>query len=136
VIARLIELKIMADIMGPGRDWSWIYRMASSVRARQKPARPKRHRLVDTTRLFDLGIDLMEAENQSTGLRRFKAYRDGLMIALLASRPLRLRNLTGLALDRTLVRRGDEWWVQIPATETKTKEPIELPWPEMLAPRH
>jgi integrase len=135
VIARLIELKVMADVMDPGRDWSWIYRMASSVRARHQPARPKRHRLVDTTRLFDLGIDLMaEAENQSTGLRRFKAYRDGLMIALSASRPLRLRNLTGLALGRTLVRRGDEWWVQIPAAETKTKEPIELPWPEMLAP--
>jgi integrase/recombinase XerD len=135
VVARLIELKVMAGVMDPGRDWSWIYRIASSIRARHQPARPKRHRLVDITRLFDLGIDLMaEAENQSTRLRRFKAYRDGLMIALLASRPLRLRNLTGLALDRTLVRRGDTWWVQIPAAETKTKEPIELPWPEFLAP--
>jgi integrase len=135
VIARLIELKIMAGVMDPGRDWSWIYRMASSIRARHKPARPKRHRLVDITRLLDLGISLMaEAENQSTKLRRFKAYRDGLMIALLASRPLRLRNLTGLALDRTLVRRGDAWWVQIPAAETKTKEPIELPRPELLVP--
>jgi integrase/recombinase XerD len=82
-----------------------------------------------------LGIDLMaEAENESTGLRRFKAYRDGLMIALLASRPLRLRNLTGLILNRTLVQRRALWWIQIPAAETKTKEPIELPWPEVLAP--
>jgi hypothetical protein len=55
---------------------------------------------------------MAEAESQSTRLRRFKAYRDGLMIALLASRPLRLRNLTA---------------------ETNTKAPIELPWPEMLA---
>jgi integrase len=133
VIARLIELKIMAGIMEPGRDWSWIYRRASAIRARHKPARPKRHRLVDITRLFDLGIDLMAAaENESTRLRRFKAYRDGLMIALLASRALRLRNLTGLILGRTLVRRSDGWWIQIPAVETKTKDPIEMPWPEML----
>jgi integrase/recombinase XerD len=56
------------------------------------------------------------------------------MIALLASRPLRLRNLTSLTLDRTLVKRGDLWWIQIPAAETKTKNAIELPWPEMLVP--
>jgi integrase/recombinase XerD len=34
VIARLIELKVMAAIMEPGRDWSWIYRRASSIRGR------------------------------------------------------------------------------------------------------
>jgi integrase/recombinase XerD len=133
VIARLIELKIMATIMAPGRDWSWIYRLASLIRARHKPARPKRHRLVHIGRLLNLGVDLMaKAEDETTSLRRFKAYRDGLMIALLASRPLRLRNLTSLNLDRTLVRRGDLWWIQIPASETKTKTLIELPWPDLL----
>jgi integrase len=135
VIARLIELKVMAAIMDPGRDWSWIYRMASSIRARHQPARPKRHRLVAIERLFGLGLDLMAgAETETTRPRRFKSYRDGLMIALLVSRPLRLRNLTGLTLDRTLVKRGDGWWIQIPAAETKTKNAIELPWPEMLVP--
>jgi integrase/recombinase XerD len=135
VIARLIELKVMAAIMDPGREWSWIYRMASAIRARHQPARPKRHRLVAIERLFGLGLDLMAgAETETTRPRRFKSYRDGLMIALLASRPLRLRNLTGLILDRTLVQRGDGWWIQIPAAETKTKSAIELPWPEMLVP--
>jgi hypothetical protein len=75
------------------------------------------------------------ADNESTSLRRFKGYRDGLLIGLLAIRPLRVRNLAGLILDRTLVQRGDGWWIQIPAAETKTKDPIEEPWPEMLMPR-
>jgi hypothetical protein len=57
-----------------------------------------------------------------------------LIIGLLASRQLRLRNLAGLTLDRTLVQRGDGWWIQIPAIKTKTKDPIEEPWPEMLVP--
>jgi len=135
VIARLIELKIMAGIIEPDRDWSWIYRRASAIRARHKPARPKRHRLVDITRLLDLGIDLMaEAENETTRLRRFKAYRDGLMIAFQASRQLRLRNFTGLILGQTLVKQGDGWRIQIPGAETKTKDPIERSWPEMLVP--
>jgi integrase/recombinase XerD len=133
VIARLIELKVTADVMDPGRNWSWIYRFASTMRTRHKPARPKRHRLVHIDRLLNLGLDLMAtAENERTTLLRFKAYRDGLMIALLASRPLRLRNLAGLSLDHTLVRRGEGWWIQIPAAETKTNDPIEVPWPDRL----
>ncbi len=135
VIARIIELRVTAAIMDPGRDWSWIYRFASSMRVRHKPARPKRHRLVHIERLLNLGLDLMEkANNETTTLRRYKTYRDGLMIGLLASRQLRLRNLAGLTLGRTLVQRGDGWWIQIPATEIKTKDPIEEPWPEMLVP--
>jgi integrase/recombinase XerD len=106
----------------------------SSNVVRHKPARPKRHSLVPIERLFGLGLGLMaRAETETTSLRRFKTYRDGLMIGLLASRPMRLGNLTGLILDRTLVQRGNEWWIQIPAFATMTKGPIELPWPKMLA---
>jgi hypothetical protein len=85
---------------------------------------------------LDLGIDLMaEAEGENTTLRRFKTYRDGLLIATLASRQLRLRNLAGLTLGCTLIRQGDGWLINIPAAETKTKDPIEMPWPEILV-RH
>jgi hypothetical protein len=56
VIARIIELKVMAAVMDPEKDWSWIYRFASAVRIRHKPARPKRHRLVHTHRLLELGV--------------------------------------------------------------------------------
>jgi hypothetical protein len=48
VIARIIELKVTAAIMDPERDWSWIYRFASSMRAldgeaRGQPAHSERH---------------------------------------------------------------------------------------------
>ena len=133
MIARIIDLKVMAAIMDPGRDWSWIYRFASSMRVRYKLARLKRHRFVHIERLLYLGLDLMEkANDETTELRKFKTYRDGLMIGLLASRQLRLRNLAGLTLDRTLVPRGDGWWIQILAAETKTNNAIEFPWPEIL----
>ena len=56
VIARIIELKVTAAIMDPERDWSWIYRFASSMRVRHKPAWPKRHRLVHIERLLSLGV--------------------------------------------------------------------------------
>jgi integrase/recombinase XerD len=135
VIARIIELKVVAAILDPTREWSWIYRIASPIRARHKPARPKRPRLVHSRELFDLGLKLMaKAEGERTALRRFRVYRDGLLIAFLASRQLRLRNLTGLILGQTLVQQGGGWWIQIPAAETKTKEAIEMPWPDGLVP--
>ena len=133
ILNRLRDLQTAARVMDPDRDWTWINRLARPVHARHRPARPKRPRLVAAEELFDLGVNLMAAaECIHTPCRRATTYRDGLIIALLAARPLRLANLVGLTLDRTLVLRGKQWWIQIPAAETKTREPIELPWPEPL----
>jgi site-specific recombinase XerD len=84
--------------------------------------------------LFNLGVDLMAAAERVTSPRdRAADFRDGLMLSLAAARPLRLGNLVGLTLERTLVRHGKRhWWIEIPAANTKTKHPIELPWPEPL----
>src|SRR5512132_1724124 len=96
--------------------------MESRVHARYAPARSKRDRMVGAIDLLALGCKLMpEAPAQSTDRLRAMQFRDGLIIALLVARPLRLRNLTGLALDRTVVRRGEEWWITIPPEETKTR---------------
>jgi site-specific recombinase XerD len=133
VINRLVHLSVAARVMDPNRDWSWIRRLARPIQARHRPARPKRPRFVATSELFDLGLRVMsEAEQMNAECGRAPAFRDGLIIAFLAARPLRMRNLVGLTLDRTLVFRSTKWWIQIPAAETKTREPIELPWPEPL----
>jgi hypothetical protein len=47
VIARIIELKVMAAVMDPEKDWSWIYRFASAVRIRHK--QPDRSGIVSST---------------------------------------------------------------------------------------
>jgi site-specific recombinase XerD len=133
----LIELKVMAGIIAdPHKDWSWIYQIASRVRVRCEPARSKRHRLRHIGELWSLGLDLMDrAKLETTPLRCFKTYRDGLLIALLSALPtLRLANLTGLYLGRTLVWQGENWIVGIPASAVKTKVAIEVPWPRMLIP--
>ena len=46
LLARLQELREAAMVMAPDDDWAWINRIASRVRSRHKPARPKRPRLV------------------------------------------------------------------------------------------
>jgi integrase/recombinase XerD len=135
ILDRLDALRIMAKIIDPHSDWSWLNRIAFSVRARHKPARPKFHRLVSASSLFRLGLDLMESSaDKGTSFGRSVTYRDGLIIALLAARHLRQRNLAGLIIGTTLVCQGDRWWIRFQAAETKTADPIELPWPADLVP--
>jgi site-specific recombinase XerD len=54
------------------------------------------------------------------------------MIALLALRPIRLRNLTALELGRTLLQNPAGLCITIPAEETKTHRKIEVEWPSAL----
>ncbi|MBS0562785.1 MAG: site-specific integrase [Proteobacteria bacterium] len=56
-------------------------------------------------------------------------FRDGLMIALLALRPLRRANFCETEIDRNLVRHGDGYRLTFDITEPKTEYRIELPFP-------
>lgn len=51
--------------------------------------------------------------------------------------PLRRKNLAALEIGRHLVQEGDEWFIVVPAEETKTKRggaATEFPIPEVLRP--
>jgi len=72
---------------------------------------------------------MARADSANTKHRRSLVYRDGLLLSLLAVRPLRLRNLAGLVLGRTLIQRAAGWWIAIPRTDTKNRDPIDYCWP-------
>jgi integrase/recombinase XerD len=61
-------------------------------------------------------------------------YRDGLMIALLAYRPVRIANFSAIRLGRRLVRQDERYWLVFAAEETKTGQPWEAAFPEALLP--
>ena len=63
------------------------------------------------------------------------AYRDGLIIALLASLPVRRRTLAALQLNKHLMRSGNLWWLDIPAEDVKNRRPLEYPLSEGLSRR-
>ena len=132
---RLHELHDAALVMDPTGDWTWIRHLSRRLPDNGDAVRDKRARIVDTATLVDLGLRLMEEPaGRVCRWRHATRFRDGLAIALLALRPLRRKNFVALRLDRHLVRRGEVWWLDIPATETKTGVPLEMPWPPILAP--
>lgn len=130
------HLYMAITAMAPERDWRWMRNAELRLRRAATP-KDKRARLVPTDQLFSYGLQLMaEADGATDGhaVDRAKRFRDGLMVALLAARPFRRRNFVSIEIGRHLVREGGSYWLRFAASETKTHQPIEAPFPEVLVP--
>ena len=126
-VATYLNSLVMAlQVIAPDTDIGWLQRCIARLKRRPTtPVRDKRPRLQSTEDLLAFGIELMEAAEAplvdeagvaaSSGAHalpialtweRATQFRDGLMIASLALRPLRRRNFCALEIGRHLVRHG------------------------------
>jgi integrase/recombinase XerC len=120
VAARIEQVGHALRAMVPHEDWRWIQRAADRLRAQAVSVRDKRARLQSPEQLIGLGTALMaQGDDPASGspAERAAAYRDGLLIALVAHRPIRARNLALILCGRHLVCRGGEWWLVFSAAE-------------------
>lgn len=121
-------------VMRPNHDWDWLRSVASRLKRDVIP-KAKRHRMMDSARLFDLGISLMvqaESTPDANSLENAILYRDGLLIAILAARPLRRRTLSVIRLNQHIHRIGDHYSLTFSSADTKNKQPIEYNLPVLL----
>ena len=133
VVGRLSELHDVIKAMAPEGDWAWLRNAINRLRRRVRPKTDKAAKVHSSVRLLEAGLQLMtEATSSVSPIMRAVRVRDGLMVALLALRPLRLRNLAMIEIDRHLVQQNGAWWLLFRAEETKTGEPIEVPVPDIL----
>jgi integrase len=96
----------------------------------------KRLRLVAADELVRCGQALMEraeTEDHWSARRGAVAYRDGLAIALLAHRPLRMKNFCRLRIGVELRQERGVWHLLLAGELTKTGQPYEVAFPETLA---
>ena len=138
VLCRIRELYDAMRVMAPETDWDWLSELHCTMSAGVRPVRDKLPRLRPIGELDDLGQRLMdEAESAAewSARRRSVLFRDGLIIALLACRPVRLKNLAMMRLGRHLVKVGGSWQMLFGAHETKTHVLYEARVSSTLAPR-
>jgi integrase len=139
-LLRAVDLMTIVNAFAPEADWTWLRRAISRIQHGVAPTARKAGRIRSSAVIVGLGMRLMSAAeitepDARSGQLPWHAagYRDGLIIAFLALRPLRLRNLIGLELGRTLLQVGtDDHRIVYGADETKTREPIEVDWPAEL----
>ncbi len=132
VVNYLHHLRLALRYICPGEDCSWLLTITKRIAAQAKQ-KPERHHLVTSETLYALGLELMDRAItpgnvcKSVSKAQAFAYRDGLIIALLALVPLRRRTLTALRIGKHLVRSGELWTLDIPAKDNKTKRPLDFP---------
>lgn len=112
-------------------DW-----LLPRLNAVAEPVRVKRLRVVSPILLLDAAIRAMtrlhNAQQRKSSRRTAERYRDALIVAFLATRPVRLENLTAIEILRHLTRRQDAYWCCFAASETKEGQALEFPMPAML----
>jgi len=134
-LSMLVGLKVMMQAMAPHRDWTWLQKVCNRVQVNAKPSKDKRTRMRPTAEIFAAALTEMEQLPPSgLTLKQALAYRDALMLALLALRPLRAKNFSSLELGRHLIPTEGGWLITIPAVETKTHQPVSFDLPEVLLP--
>ena len=105
---RITNLTEALRVMAPEADFPYLRRARARLKARARPVRNKRRQIVPIGELLRLGLDLTEkAERDDIAREIWRAamYRDGVMIMMLACRPIRRRSFAGLRLGRHLVKR-------------------------------
>lgn len=118
------------------RDWQWLTDIKNRLWARTKAAKDKTSKIRPSEQLFQLGIELLTTATTATSRNNPYAApqqaRDGLMIAMLAARPIRLKNFAAIEIGCHLVRVDDVYWLHFDASEVKNRKPIEVPLPAAL----
>ena len=139
VCSYIAILCMMAQALAPKRNWRWLEGLRNNLKVAAVPSRDKRSRIVPQEDLVQLGLDLMaaaDAATKVTGLDRHTAllYRDGLLIALLANRPLRQKNFVAIEIGRQMIPAGNGQTLTFTGSEMKGRRPLKFGFPDEFLP--
>lgn len=128
VSSYLRDLKVVIKVMARDRNWTWLDELTNRLKVWAKPRRSANPRPQST---HDMWVTVRKDLNHlsSGGLQNRRAqlaYRDALLVAVLLSAPVRLRNLCMIRIGIHLNRVSDEWHLRFSEAETKTGRPLHL----------
>jgi integrase/recombinase XerD len=123
--------------MEPDADLILLTELAATLKIRQKPVRQKQARILHPDKLLSGALAFLDGIPDGDYRNKFcraGKYRDGLIVALLACRPVRLENITEMSLGDQLIQEGDQWQCRFEANEMKEKRPLAFSFPQILVP--
>jgi site-specific recombinase XerD len=122
VASRITDLHEAIRVMGPDANLTLLRDTRDRLRQRQEPRRGKHVRVIAASELVRLATQYLTTLPQvpsQTERMRASWFRDGVMMLLIASRPIRLRNLAGIEIGRHLLAQGQQYKLLFTADETK-----------------
>jgi site-specific recombinase XerD len=114
-------------------DFCWLREIENDLALLAEP-KSKLDRLALAERLVEAGLTLVADARKSAknDFDRAKEVRNGLVIALLAACPIRIKNFAELEIGRTLKQVDGRWWITLPASSTKSHRIDERRVPKYL----
>ena len=137
VASAVRDLNEAIRVMEPNLERKTIKELNITLHARQEPVRAKHTRIMHPDDLLSGALTFLNDILNFTFCSKFSRagkYRDGLVIAFLACRPIRLGNLTETLIGQHLVQNGDHWLCQYGAHEMKDHRPLDFTLPDRLIP--
>jgi hypothetical protein len=112
----IYKLRMAARLLDPKADFAWLSEIEQDLALVMEP-RSKFDRVVLAERLVQAGLTLVtEAEAFSRyPFKRAIGIRNGLLIALLAVCPIRIKNYAALEIGVTFKEERGSWWIALPA---------------------
>jgi integrase/recombinase XerD len=131
------DLKEAIRVMEPSADLELLKELVATLNERQTPVRNKHTKIIHPDVLLRGALTYLDSVSDldfySDRCRAGK-YRDGLLIAFLICRPIRLANITGIVIGQHLVEDEGRWRCSFDDHEMKDKQPLAFSLPELLAP--
>ena len=129
----IYKLRMAARLLDPKADFAWLSEIEQDLALVMEP-RSKFDRVVLAERLVEAGLTLVtEAEAFARyPFKRAIGIRNGLIIALLAVCPIRIKNYAALEIGTTFKEEQGNWWIALPYGSTKTEAADQRPVPDYL----
>jgi integrase len=122
----IYKLRRAAELLAPTADFSWLAEIEKDVALVMVP-RSKFERLVLSQHIVEAGLTLVAEglASSKNDIARAVLVRNGLMIALLALHPIRLKNFVALEIGTTFKEVQGSWWILLTSSHTKSRRPDE-----------
>jgi integrase len=129
----IYKLRMAVRLLDPKADFAWLSEIEQDLALVMEP-RSKFDRVVLAERIVQAGLTLVtEAEAFARyPFKRAIGIRDGLMVALLAVCPIRIKNYAALEVGTTFKAEQGNWWINLPYGSTKTDAADQRPVPDYL----
>jgi integrase len=129
----IYKLRMAARVLDQNTEFAWLSEIEQDLALVMEP-RSKFDRVVLAERLVEAGLTLVtEAEAFARyPFKRAIGIRNGLLIALLAECPIRIKNYAALEIGTTFKEERGTWWVTLPYGSTKTEDSDQRPVPACL----
>ena len=133
LVSRATDLQQALRVMNKGANLNLLSKLISSLQMRAVPSRNKHVRIREPLEILTAAQDYMASVIGSLPqdpTLEAAHYRDGLMLAFFAMRPIRKKNFASIVLGHHMVWNKERWSCAFSANETKEARPLSFFLPE------